>query len=213
MIKHCKVKVYSFVSLWETHSESAHGHCLGQGCPNSVLEGRCPAEFSSNPNIGIIIKYYPPYRPSRTEFGHPWSRGLCFQVHNSWHSLFFCWRLSNSVALLRRPLLDFAGELPVFVVRPHAPNRDVCTVTVQYEYMYHATPYTGAGHIIRISSKSWFISLIPFKKWNLYNVYIHSTQTDIFQVFIYFNVDDYNWQLMEISLPLVYASLHLLNYI
>ncbi len=42
---------------------------------------------------------------------------------------------------------------------------------------------TGAGHIIRISSKSWFISLIPFKKWNLYNVYIHSTQTDIFQVF------------------------------
>ncbi len=44
--------------------------------------------------------------------------------------------------------------------------------------------YTGAGHIIRISSKSWFISLIPFKKWNLYNVYIHSTQTDVFQVFI-----------------------------
>ncbi len=57
--------------------------------------------------------------------------------------------------------------------------------------------YTGAGHIIRISSKSWFISLIPFKKWNLYNVYIHSTQIDIFQVFIYFNFDDYNWQLMK----------------
>ncbi len=55
----------------------------------------------------------------------------------------------------------------------------------------------GAGHIIRISSKSWFISLIPFKKWNLYNVYIHSTQTDIFQVFISFNFDDYNWQLMK----------------
>ncbi len=57
--------------------------------------------------------------------------------------------------------------------------------------------YTGAGHIIRISSKSWFISLIPFKKGNLYNVYIHSTQTDIFQVFISFNFDDYNWQLMK----------------
>ncbi len=55
---------------------------------------------------------------------------------------------------------------------------------------------TGAGHIIRISSKR-FISLIPFKKWNLYNVYIHSTQTDIFQVFISFNFDDYNWQLMK----------------
>ncbi len=59
------------------------------------------------------------------------------------------------------------------------------------------TVYTGAGHIIRISSKSWFISLIPFKKWNLYNVYIHSTQTDIFQVFISFNFDDYKWQLMK----------------
>ncbi len=60
-----------------------------------------------------------------------------------------------------------------------------------------AAIHTGAGHIIRISSKSWFISLIPLKKWNLYNVYIHSTQTDIFQVFISFNFDDYNWQLMK----------------
>ncbi len=59
--------------------------------------------------------------------------------------------------------------------------------------------YTGAGHVIRISSKSWFISLIPFKKWNLYNVYIHSTQTDIFQVFFSFNFDNYNWQLMKTS--------------
>ncbi len=65
-----------------------------------------------------------------------------------------------------------------------------------YIYIYIHT-HTGAGHIIRISSKSWFISLIPFKKWNLYNVYIHSTQTDIFQVFISFNFDDYNWQLMK----------------
>ncbi len=65
---------------------------------------------------------------------------------------------------------------------------------VIYIYIYI---YTGAGHIIRISSKIWFISLIPFKKWNLYNVYIHSTQTDIFQVFISFNFDDYKWQLMK----------------
>ncbi len=32
---------------------------------------------------------------------------------------------------------------------------------------------------------------------NLYNVYIHSTQTDIFQVFISFNFDDYKWKLMK----------------
>ncbi len=67
------------------------------------------------------------------------------------------------------------------------------TYIIQWPWNY----YTGAGNIIRISSKSWFISLIPFKKWNLYNVYIHSTQTDIFQVFISFNFDDYKWQLMK----------------
>ncbi len=33
------------------------------------------------------------------------------------------------------------GELPVFVVRPHAPNREVLTMTVRYKYMYRATPY------------------------------------------------------------------------
>ncbi len=38
-----------------------------------------------------------------------------------------------------RTLLDW-GELPLFVVRPHVPNRDACTVTVRYEYMYRATP-------------------------------------------------------------------------
>ncbi len=31
------------------------------------------------------------------------------------------------------------GELPVFVVRPHAPNQDARTVKVRYEYMYRAT--------------------------------------------------------------------------
>ncbi len=75
---------------------------------------------------------------------------------------------------------------------------DAHTYTYIYIYTYIYThTYTGAGHIIRISSKSWFISLIPFKKGNLYNVNIHSTQTDIFQVFISFNFDDYNWQLMK----------------
>ncbi len=32
------------------------------------------------------------------------SSGLCFQARNSRHSLFFCWRLSNSVVLLQAPL-------------------------------------------------------------------------------------------------------------
>ncbi len=42
------------------------------------------------------------------------------------------------------------GELPVFVVRPHAPNRDACTVTVRYEYMYRATP-TSNGMFSKIA--------------------------------------------------------------
>ncbi len=32
------------------------------------------------------------------------------------------------------------GELPVFVVRPRAPNREVRTVTIRYKLMYRATP-------------------------------------------------------------------------
>ncbi len=80
-------------------------------------------------------------------------------------------------------------------------EKNGCNITKSEKFKgseYFPYPlYTGAGHIIRISSKSWFISLIPFKKWNLYNVYIHSTQTDTFQVFISFNFDDYNWQLMK----------------
>ncbi len=42
------------------------------------------------------------------------------------------------------------GELPVFVVRPHAPNQDACTVTVRYEYMYRATPNTLYGSKLSI---------------------------------------------------------------
>ncbi len=38
------------------------------------------------------------------------------------------------------PLLDWGGELSVFVVRPYTPNRDARTVMVLYEYMYRATP-------------------------------------------------------------------------
>ncbi len=71
---------------------------LKQGCPNSVLEGRCPAEFSSNPNktrLNQLIKLLlgiqetsrqvcwvrldlnsAGHRPSRTEFGHPWFKGI-----------------------------------------------------------------------------------------------------------------------------------------
>ncbi len=32
------------------------------------------------------------------------------------------------------------GELPIFVIRLHAPNRDVRPVTVRYEYIYRSTP-------------------------------------------------------------------------
>ncbi len=44
------------------------------------------------------------------------------------------------------------------------------THTYIYIYIYI---HTGAGHIIRISSKSWFISLIPFKKCIMYTFIPH----------------------------------------
>ncbi len=69
---------------------------LDQGSPSSVLEGRCPAEFSSNPNqthlkqlikllLGILQTSRQVcwgklelnsagHRPSRIKFDDPWSR-------------------------------------------------------------------------------------------------------------------------------------------
>ena len=95
-------------------------------------------------------------------------------------------------------------ELNQWHQRSHTQSGDLTTESLWWSRFLKGqfsldtdTGYTGAGHIIRISSKSWFISVIPFKKWKLYNVYIHSTQTDIFQVFIAFNFYDYNWQLMK----------------
>lgn len=55
----------------------------------------------------------------------------------------------------------------------------------------------GASQEIRISSKSWFISAIQFKKWNSYVIQIHYTQTDLFQVFNSFNFDEYGLRLMK----------------
>ncbi len=89
---------------------------LIQGCPNSVLEGRCPAEFSSNPNqthlkqlikllLGILEASMQMcwsklelnsagHRPSRTEFGQPCK----FDPSESWWSLtVFAWDILNSL--------------------------------------------------------------------------------------------------------------------
>ncbi len=72
--------------------------CLEQGSPDTVLEGRCPVEFSSNPNqthlkklINVLLGILEisrqvcwgklelnsaGHRPSRIKFGDPWSRVL-----------------------------------------------------------------------------------------------------------------------------------------
>ncbi len=123
----------------------------------------------------------------RTRIGNCWAT-LC-------HSLYSTVTKSTTIPGSKIGLLMFACH-----------SRSVCSACVNALMTYPVCAnrvrrgmqiHTSAGHIIRISSKSWFISLIPFKKLNLYNVYIHSTQTDIFQAFISFNFDDYNWQLMK----------------
>ncbi len=68
------------------------------------------------------------------------SSGLCFQV-----SQLTAFTVLLLVVLKQRCITAGApfwigGELPVFIVRPHAPNREVRTVTVRDEYMYCATP-------------------------------------------------------------------------
>ncbi len=68
------------------------------------------------------------------------SRGLCFQVRNSWESLVLLQAVIKQCCITPGAPFWIGGELPVFVVRPHAPNRDANTVTVRYEYMYRATP-------------------------------------------------------------------------
>ncbi len=68
------------------------------------------------------------------------SRGLCFQVHNSWHLAVLLLVVIKQCCISAGTPFWIEGELPVFVVRPHAPNRDVHTVMVRYEYMYRSTP-------------------------------------------------------------------------
>ncbi len=49
-----------------------------------------------------------------------------------------------SLAVIKQRCLTAGAPfwIPVFVIRPHAPNREVRTVTVRYEYMYRVTPST-----------------------------------------------------------------------
>ncbi len=92
-------------SMWETHSESAHGHCLGH------FVFKCATH-------GILCSSAGGYQTALHDCGRPYWMGWIACVHS-------------------------------FVVRPHAPNREVRSVMVRYECMYHATP----------SSKRCFLNL------------------------------------------------------
>ncbi len=81
---------------------------------------------------------------------------LCERRVQNRHMVTVKWALFSSAQLMAFTVLLLAvikqrcitagapfwikGELPVFVVRPHAPNRDARTMTVRYEYMCRATP-------------------------------------------------------------------------
>ncbi len=86
--------------------------CLAQGSPSSVLEGRCPAEFSSNPNqthlkqlikllLGILETSMQVcwgklelnsagHWPSRTEFDDPWFSLSVWEMNESLNLLCKC---------------------------------------------------------------------------------------------------------------------------
>ncbi len=71
------------------------------------------------------------------------SSGLCFQVCSSRHLLAFAVLL---LAVIKQRCFTasapfcIGSELPEFIIRPHAPNRDTRTMTVRYKYMYRANP-------------------------------------------------------------------------
>ncbi len=93
---------------WSTNFEK---ETIDQGSPNSVLEGRCPAEFSSNPNqthLNQLIKVLlgiletsrqvcwgklelisAGHRPSRTECGDPCYRWSALNAVSSWNLAFW----------------------------------------------------------------------------------------------------------------------------
>ncbi len=71
------------------------------------------------------------------------SSGLCFQVCNSRQSLAFAVLLLAVIkqrCFIASAPFWIGNELPEFVLRPHAPNRDTRTMMVRYKYMYRATP-------------------------------------------------------------------------
>ncbi len=86
-------------------------YLLEQGSPCSVLEGRCPAEFSSNPNqthLEQLIKLLgipdtsrqvcwgklelnsAGHRPSRIKFDDHWTRGLSNKINNNQNKTKYC---------------------------------------------------------------------------------------------------------------------------
>ncbi len=81
-------------SLWETRSESAHGHCL----------------------VGFI-----------------------FQVRNSRIRCSSAGGYQTALHYCSRPFW-IGGELPVYVVRPHASNPE-CTAYVYRVYIFECTEY------------------------------------------------------------------------
>ncbi len=105
--------------------------------------------------------------------------GFVLHCHVAWQSAFRISTLFSSVRLMAFAVLLLAvikqrcitagapfwigGELPVFAVRPHTPNRDACTVTVRYKYMYRATPNTVGQ--ISIWYTADFSSFPTYKEW------------------------------------------------
>ncbi len=67
------------------------------------------------------------------------------------------------------------GELPVFIVRPHAPNQDARTVTVRYEYMYRATPKIYI-HIYIYNIYIYIYIYSIYNRWTILVIFSYAMQ-------------------------------------
>ncbi len=159
--------------MWETHSESAHGHCL----------------------VGFVFK-------CATHGIHCSSAGG-YQI-----ALHYC----------GAPFW-IGGELPVFVVRPHARNRGIRTMTVRYEYVHRATPniyiYIFKYFCTCILSFGNIVSftVMPNKailNWIEY-VYIYICIVDK-ATYMYIYIDIYIYIYKHIYIYTVYIHIYILEH-
>ncbi len=112
-------KVYSFVSLCERRFQNQH----------------TVTSSSSSSSFSLMADRKPAFIGAYRHLAHGHCLGALFSSAQLTAFAVLLLAVIKQRCITAGALFWIGGELPVFVVRPHAPNREVRTVTVRYEYM------------------------------------------------------------------------------